>query len=127
VAGLLVKEKDVGLHSGRVQDAGREPEESVDLALPEEPSSDRLTGASFEEDVVQDDDGAAAAHVEEGEDMLDEVELLVLGGGPEVLARTEIVAGRFRAGDAREVIAYDPGLSTAEVEAALRYEMPNAA
>jgi hypothetical protein len=126
VAGLLVKEKDVGLHSGRVPDAGREPEESVDLALPEEPSSDRLTGASFEEDVVQDDDGAAAAHVEEGEDMLDEVELLVLGG-PEVLARTEIVAERFRAGDAREVIAYDPGLSTAEVEAALRYEMPNAA
>jgi hypothetical protein len=127
VAGLLVKEKDVGLHSGRVPDAGREPEESVDLALPEEPSSDRLTGASFEEDVVRDDDGAAAAHVEEGEDMLDEVELLVLGGGPEVLARTEIVAERFRAGDAREMIAYDLGLSTAEVEAALRYEMPNAA
>jgi uncharacterized protein (DUF433 family) len=42
-------------------------------------------------------------------------------------ARTEIVAERFMAGDAREVIAYDFGLSTAEVEAALRYEMPNAA
>jgi uncharacterized protein (DUF433 family) len=41
--------------------------------------------------------------------------------------RTEIVAERFRAGDAREEIAYDFGLSPAGVEAALRYEMPDAA
>jgi uncharacterized protein (DUF433 family) len=41
--------------------------------------------------------------------------------------RTEIVAERFTAGDAREEIAYDFGLSPAEVKAALRYEMPDAA
>jgi uncharacterized protein (DUF433 family) len=41
--------------------------------------------------------------------------------------RTEIVAERFRAGDAKEEIAYDFGLSLAGVEAALRYEMPDAA
>jgi hypothetical protein len=58
----------------------------VDVGLLEEPSSDRLAGAPFEEHVVGDDDGAAAANVEQGEDVLDEVELLVLGGGPEVLA-----------------------------------------
>jgi hypothetical protein len=39
--------------------------------------------------------------------------------------RTEIVAWRFRAGDAREQTAYDFGLSPAGV--ALRYEMPDAA
>jgi hypothetical protein len=52
-AGFLVEEEDIGLHSGRVPDAGREPEEGVHFALPEEPSSDCLTGASFEEDVVR--------------------------------------------------------------------------
>jgi uncharacterized protein (DUF433 family) len=41
--------------------------------------------------------------------------------------RTEIIAERFRAGDAREEIAYDFGISPAEVEAALRYEVPDAA
>ena len=41
--------------------------------------------------------------------------------------RTEIVAERYRAGDAREEIAYDFGLSPAGVEAALRYEVPYAA
>jgi uncharacterized protein (DUF433 family) len=41
--------------------------------------------------------------------------------------RTEIVAERFRAGDAEAEIAYDFGLSRAGVEAALRYEMPDAA
>ena len=39
--------------------------------------------------------------------------------------RTEIVAWRFRAGDAREQTAYDFGLNPAGV--ALRYEMPDAA
>jgi hypothetical protein len=38
--------------------------EGVDVALPEEPSSDRLAGASFEEHDVGDDDDAPAAHVE---------------------------------------------------------------
>src|SRR3712207_6350717 len=60
--------------------------EGVDFALPEEPPPDRLAGASLEEYVVRNDDGAPAAHVEQGEDVLDEVELLVVGGGPEVLA-----------------------------------------
>lgn len=41
--------------------------------------------------------------------------------------RTEIVAERFRAGDTRQEIAYDFGISPGEVEAALRYELPDAA
>jgi uncharacterized protein (DUF433 family) len=41
--------------------------------------------------------------------------------------RTEIVAERFRAGDAKEEIAYDFGLDPRGTEAALRYELPNAA
>lgn len=41
--------------------------------------------------------------------------------------RTEIIAERFRAGDSNEEIAYDFGISREEVEAALRYEVPDAA
>lgn len=41
--------------------------------------------------------------------------------------RTEIVAERFRAGDTRQEIAYDFGISPAEVEAAVRYELPDPA
>ncbi len=41
--------------------------------------------------------------------------------------RTEIVAERSRAGDSEQEIAYDFGISPAEVRAALRYELPDAA
>ena len=84
-AGFLIEEEDVGLHPGRVPDAGGEPEEGVDIGLFQESSPDCLAGAALEEHVVGDDDGAPAAHVEQGEDVLDEVELLVLGSCPEVL------------------------------------------
>ena len=41
--------------------------------------------------------------------------------------RTEVLAERFRAGEDKREIAYDFGVSPSDVEAALRYEMPNAA
>ncbi|MGH3147015.1 MAG: DUF433 domain-containing protein [Rubrobacter sp.] len=41
--------------------------------------------------------------------------------------RTEDLAERFRAGDGKREIAYGFGVSPGEIEAALRYEMPNAA
>lgn len=41
--------------------------------------------------------------------------------------RTEIVAERSRAGDTLEEIAYDFGVEIPQVEAALRYELPDAA
>lgn len=41
--------------------------------------------------------------------------------------RTEVVAERSRAGDPPEEIAYDFGVEVPQVEAALRYELPDAA
>ncbi len=58
----------------------------MDVALLEEATPDRLARAALEEHVVRDDDGAPAVHGEQGLHVLEEVELLVLGGGPEVLA-----------------------------------------
>ena len=45
----------------------------------------RLTRAALEQNVVRHDDGAGAVHPEQRLHVLEEVELLVLGGGPEVL------------------------------------------
>lgn len=41
--------------------------------------------------------------------------------------RTEIIAERHRAGETNEEIAYDFGIGVTKVEAALRYELPQAA
>ena len=48
-------------------------------------------GAALEKHVVRQDHGGAAGGLEHGADVLEEVELLVRGGGPEVLA----VVGQF--------------------------------
>jgi len=42
--------------------------------------------AAFEENVVGDDDGRFAVHFENVPDVLNEVELFVAGGGPEIFA-----------------------------------------
>ena len=58
----------------------------MDFALPQEPPAYRLAGTPLEEDVVGNDDGTATIHIEQGKDVLEEVELLVFRGGPEVLS-----------------------------------------
>jgi hypothetical protein len=57
----------------------------VDIALVEEFASYGFPGAAFEEDVVGDDDGRLSVDFQESFNVLEKVELLVAGGGPEVL------------------------------------------
>lgn len=59
-AGLAHEEEHVGLDSLGVEDARRQAQERVDVALVQELSTDRLPGAALEEHVVGDDDGGAA-------------------------------------------------------------------
>ena len=58
----------------------------MDVALLEEVPAHRLAGAALEEHVVRHHDGGAAVDPEQRLDVLDEVELLVRGRGPEVRA-----------------------------------------
>lgn len=82
----LVEEADVGLHAGLVEDPGWEAEERVHVAGLEELSASGLAGPALEEDVVRkDDSGAAAVGLEQGVDVLDEVELFVRGADPEII------------------------------------------
>ena len=83
-ARLAVEEEDVRLHALRVEDAGGEAEQRVDLALLEQVPAHGLAGAPFEEHVVGDDDGGAAVDRQQRLHVLDEVELLVGRRRPEV-------------------------------------------
>ena len=83
---LALEEEDVGLHSLGVEDAGGEAQEGVDVAALEEFAADGFAGSAFEEDVVGEDDGGGAADLELADDVLEEVELFVRGGGPELVA-----------------------------------------
>jgi hypothetical protein len=62
----------------------------VDVELTHQVPANRLARAALEEDIIGHHDGAPAVHLQKRLDMLKEVQLLVLGGRPEVLA---LVAG----------------------------------
>jgi hypothetical protein len=86
LGGLAVEEEDVGLHALRVEDAGGQAQQGVDVGLLEQLAADGFAGAAFEEHVVRQNHGGAAVLLEDGEDVLEEVELLVARAGPEVVA-----------------------------------------
>lgn len=90
---FALEEEDVGFDSLGVEDAGGEAQEGVDVAAFEEFAADGFAGAAFEEDVVGEDDGGAAADHKFADDVLEEVELFVAGGGPEVGALVFLFLG----------------------------------
>src|SRR5205807_2943910 len=69
----------------RVEHARRQTKKGVDVALVEQLAPNGLPRAALEEDVVRDDDGRLPLDLEQGLDVLHEVELLVGGRGPEVV------------------------------------------
>src|SRR5947209_2138879 len=80
--GLAFKEQDVSFDALRVENARRQTKERVDLTLVKQLPADRLAGAALEQDVVRDYDRRAAVRLQQRFDVLQEVELLVAGGGP---------------------------------------------
>ena len=84
--GFAVEEEDVGFDALGVEDAGGQAQQGVDIALMQQFSAHGFAGPAFEEDVIRHDDGGPAIDLEHGLDVLNEVELLVGGGGPEVVA-----------------------------------------
>jgi very-short-patch-repair endonuclease len=82
---LGVEEQDVGLHALGVEDAGRQPQQRVDVALFQQVAAHRLAGPALEQHVVRHDDGAAPVDLQQRLDVLQEVQLLVLRRRPEIL------------------------------------------
>ena len=83
---FAVEKEDVGLDALRVEDAGRLTQLRVNVGLFEELASHSLAGTAFEEDVVRYNDRGAAVLLQDGEDVLKEVELFVAGARPEIVA-----------------------------------------
>ena len=92
------EEQHVGLHTLGVEDAGGQAQQRVDLPVMQEPAADRLARSSFEEHVVGHHDRRPSAHLEQADYVLYEIELLVAGCGPEIVA---LVAVRRRPAEGR--------------------------
>ena len=80
-----LEEQHVGLHALGVEDAGGQAQQGVNVAVAQEPPPDGLTRPGLEQHVVGHHHRGAATHPEQAHHVLDEVELLVAGGGPEAL------------------------------------------
>jgi len=76
---FVLQEQHVGFDALSVEDARRQAEQSVDVTLLEQIRADGLSGSALEEDVVGDDDRSSAVDFQERLDVLDEIELFVLG------------------------------------------------
>ena len=61
----------------RVEDAGGQAQQRVDIGLLEQFAANRFARAAFEKHVVRHHHGGAAVLLEDGEDVLEKVELLV--------------------------------------------------
>lgn len=83
-AGPAVEEEHVGLDALGVEDARRQAQERVDLALLEPVPAHGLSGAALEEDVVGHDHCGAPVDLAQRFHVLEEVALLVRRRHPEV-------------------------------------------
>ena len=88
--GLLVEEEHVGFHALRIEKAGRQTQERVHIALVQELAPDGFPCPTFEEDVIRHHDRGAAILLQQGFDVLDEIELLVGGRRPEVVTLDDV-------------------------------------
>ena len=83
---LLVIEDDIGLNTGLVEDTGWQSEDGMQIRGLEQFLTDDLTGTTFEQHIIRHHDGGSAGGFQNGVDVLDEIQLLVGTGGPEILA-----------------------------------------
>ena len=76
---LLVEEEHVGFHALRIEEAGRQTQERVHIALVQELPPDSFPRPNYKEDVVWYHNRSATILFQQGFDVLDEIELLVGG------------------------------------------------
>ena len=84
--GLLVEEQHVRLHALGVEQAGGQTQQGVDVAVVQQLPAYRFAGAALEQHVVRQHQGRAAILLQQRLHVLDEIELLVRSGGPEIVA-----------------------------------------
>jgi hypothetical protein len=86
ILGLGVEEHHIGLDALRVEDARGQAQHGVNVAGLQQLAADLLARAALEQHVVGQHHRRLTVHLEHADDVLQEVELLVGRGFPEVLA-----------------------------------------
>ena len=84
--GFAVEEQHIGLDAGLVEDARRQAQYGVQLAGLQQLFAHGLARAALKQHVVRQHHGGPAVGFQQGVDVLEEVQLLVGAGGPEILA-----------------------------------------
>src|SRR5687767_4642603 len=82
---LLVEEDHVCLYALRVKDARGQPQQSMHVTFVQQLAPYGFTRAAFEQHVVWDDHRRAPVYLEDSLYVLNEVQLLVTGRGPEII------------------------------------------
>ena len=82
----LIKEDHVCLYARLVKDAGGKAEAGVEITGFQQLLPDGFTGAALEKHIVRHDHRRFAGRLQQCVDVLNEIELFVGAGGPEVLA-----------------------------------------
>ncbi len=87
---LLVEEQHICLYSLSVEQAGRQTQQGMHIALMQQLAADGLTRPAFEQHVIRHDHRSASILLEQCLHVLDEVELFVRGRRPEVAALDDV-------------------------------------
>lgn len=83
--GALIKEDYICLDAGLVEDSGGQSENGVEVAGLQQLLPDSLPGSALKEHIVRHHHRRLSGGFQKGVDVLEEVELLVGAGGPEIL------------------------------------------
>src|SRR6266581_3337062 len=83
---FLVKEEHVGFDTLSVEDTGGQAQQRMHVTLLQQFAANSFTCSTLEEYVIRDNHSRPTMNLEQGFDMLDKVQLLVAGAGPEVVA-----------------------------------------
>jgi hypothetical protein len=83
---LAIEEQNVRLHSLGVENARGQAQQRVNVGLLQQFTPNRLSGAAFEQHIVGYDDCRSPMNLQARFHVLQEVELLVAGGRPKIVA-----------------------------------------
>ena len=86
----LVEEQHVGLHPLGVEHPRGQPQQRVHIALVQQLAPHRLARAAFEQHIIRHHHRRPAVHRQYRPHVLDEIELLVAGRGPEIVAHDHL-------------------------------------
>src|SRR6266511_6299034 len=83
---LLIEEEDVRFYALRIEQAGRQTQQGMDLALVQQLSANRLPCPALEKNIVRNHDRRPAVLLQQRFDVLEKIEILVRGRRPKIIA-----------------------------------------